>query len=228
MWRLGELGMAVALGVSGLAIGCGGESEPTTKHTPRPRPKFREPAAATQPAEVATSRSAEVMLRHAMNGRAPTASGPPADVTVPFTAPEEWVKKQTRFMTAAVYALPKVAGDPEDAELTVSFLVRRVPLQMNIDRWCAQFAFGEVKSRAEAVKRQALEGTKYPTTIVEISGGYRGGSMMQPAGPAKPGYRMLAAEIRTPDRPWYVKMVGPEQTVSYWEASFLRFVREAK
>jgi hypothetical protein len=75
-------------------------------------------------------------------------------------------------------------------------------------------------------KQQELPGVSFPTTLVDISGTYRG-SMMAPANPPKANYRMLVAEIRTPQRPYYVRLLGPQKTVAKWEQAYLKFVREA-
>ncbi len=234
-----RLEKVIVVGISVLMIGCGREPEPATKYKPRERPRFTRPTAATRPAEIVSGAPSGLAPPHTLDadpatgtslpaGLSSTASGPPADVMLSFTAPERWVEKEPRFMTTAVYALPAVEGDPEDADLAVSFLGRFVPLQRNVDRWCGQFEFRDGRSCSDVVQQRTLEGTKYPTTIVDISGSYRGGSITGAAGPARPGYRMLAAEIRTPARPWYVKLLGPARTVAHWEESFLRFVGQAE
>ncbi|MEP0843193.1 MAG: hypothetical protein HRF43_10855 [Phycisphaerae bacterium] len=153
----------------------------------------------------------------------------PPDVAPVFTAPIDWQPKPARMYVNQVFALPKVEGDAEDAELTVSSL-GHVPLDANVTRWCGQFGIKDPKQCAEAAKRSKLEGTKFPTTIVEISGTYQqsGGPMMQAIGDPKPNYRMLAAELVAPQSRWFVKMVGPEKTVEHWREAFMKYVREAR
>ena len=51
--------------------------------------------------------------------------------------------------------------------------------------------------------------------------------MMAPVDPPKENYRMLVAEIRSPQRPYYVRLLGPQNTVAKWEEAYMKFVREA-
>jgi hypothetical protein len=152
---------------------------------------------------------------------------PGEDIAPQFTAPPEWQARPARFMTDQIFALPRAEGDPEDGDLAISSLPRHVTLDMNINRWCLQFGYQGEECR-KATKQRKLEGTKFPTAIVDISGTYQPGAMMGPAVEPKEGYRMLAAEIIAPQRRWYVKLVGPEKTVAKWEEAFTRFVSEAK
>lgn len=41
----------------------------------------------------------------------------------------------------------------------------------------------------------------------------------------KPGYRLLAAVIETPNGPYFLKLIGAEKTVTSWNESFLSFVK---
>jgi hypothetical protein len=44
------------------------------------------------------------------------------------------------------------------------------------------------------------------------------------SGEPKPNFRMLAAVIESPIGPWYLKLTGPEPTVSQWEDSFNQYL----
>jgi hypothetical protein len=147
-----------------------------------------------------------------------------------FSAPDAWMAKATRAMTKAIYELPKVEGDAENADLAVSHFpgMRDIPFDANVSRWCGQFEQPDGSSSREAVKRWELEGSKHPATVIEISGRYKASSMAGPAGAPKEDYRMLAAEIRTDGGPWYVKMVGPAKTVEHWKEAFEEFIRTAQ
>ena len=133
-------------------------------------------------------------------------------------------------MTVQIYALPKAQGDPEDADLAVSHFpeMKNIPLAKQIERWCGQFEQPDGRPTREVVKQWTLERANNPTTVIDISGRYRPSSLMGPAAPPRQRYRMLAAEIRTDAGPWYVKLVGPEKTVSHWEEAFVKFVGDAQ
>lgn len=240
MWRIVTSLSAALVVVSVAMSGCEKESETKTRHKPG-KPVKEEVTAPPSPTDAgeptmppghppitATMPANHPPIPSSMPpGLAMTRPASVGDSTLSFTAPDGWVQQKTRMMTTAVYSLPRAQGDSEDADLAVSSLGRFIPLDQNVARWCGQFEFPEGKGCADFTTQRAVEGTKYPATIIEIRGGYKAGSMMGAAGPAKPGYRMLVAEIRTPAKPWYVKMIGPEKTVAQWEASFLTFVRNA-
>jgi len=228
----------ISLAVAGLGLlnGCSKDQEGSSggnadETKPRQIGTFSERGGSgttTQPSGMTGStetRPAASMPNDAIHARLK----PGADVEPQFAAPPEWQPKPARAMTEQVFVLPRVEGDVEDADLAVSTLGRHVPLDMNISRWCSQFGLNSEECQ-KATKQQKLEGTKFPTTIVEISGTYQpsGGPMMQAAGPAKPGYKMLAAELIAPQDRWFVKLIGPEKTVEKWREAFMKYVKEAK
>ena len=43
--------------------------------------------------------------------------------------------------------------------------------------------------------------------------------------PARAGYRLRAAVVETPRGSYFVKLVGPEKTVTQWNDSFLSYLR---
>jgi hypothetical protein len=163
------------------------------------------------------------------HGATAPSTEPGEEETLVFQAPKGWTSKPARPMTEQVFAAPKVEGDAADADVAVSTLgTASIPLQMNVERWCTQFELPEGKTCEQASKTEPLKDAKLPTSLVEIAGAYRGGGMMGPSGPAKPGYKMLAAEIRTPGQLWFVKMVGPEKTVEHWRAALVDMARSAQ
>lgn len=149
--------------------------------------------------------------------------------TVKLTPPEDWTSLPKRPMTINVYGLPRAEGDSEDAQVAVSMLGMLPPWEMNVERWCAQFELPEGKSCADVAQQRTLDGTEYPTRLVDITGTYKISSQMTgQTGPTKPDYRMITAEIQVGTTPWYVKLIGPAATVTQHEEAFLRFVREAR
>jgi hypothetical protein len=227
-----------------IIVGCGDESKPQASgpepravgefapsgtsddaaRTPATQPALPpgHPPIAGHGAMGAGTRPSGGMPNDAIHGGSPTADA------LHFTAPEGWQPRPKRMMTEQVFALPKAEGDEEDADLAVSFLGTLVPLNMNVDRWCEQFGIGRGAPCEDAARKTMLDNTKYPTTVIEITGTYTASSMMAPAGEPKPGYKMLAAEIRTPTKPWYVKLIGPEKTVEKWRDDFTKYVRSAQ
>lgn len=213
---------------------CGCEQEqPAPDLKPRETPKFDNPPASTAPSgsaqapQPAPSASALPPGHPPIGGGAGGAAATADDGEIQLKPPAEWVSKPARMMTMAIYAAPKVEGDPEDADVAVSSLATKVPLQMNVDRWCGQFDLPAGETCQSATKQYQLEGTTHPTTIVEIAGAFKGSSMFAPSSDPKPGYKMIAAEVVS-DRPYYIKMVGPAKTVERWRDAFMEMVKAAK
>lgn len=148
-----------------------------------------------------------------------------ADLAPKFNPLPEWQPQAARSMTDQVFALAKAEGDPEDADLALSHLQQHIPMQGNIARWASMFGYMGADVTANA-KTTELEGVTFPTTLVDISGTYKG-SMMSPMNPPKENYRLLVAEIRTPQMPYYVRLLGPAKTVAKWEEAYMKFLRDA-
>lgn len=244
-----QTAMACVILAAGMP-GCSKESESDTesKYTPRERSTLADAGAHDQAsAQSATKPSdgphAGPPPGHGQTGlppghppipgQAPAEGHPPigngggqapAPGNTPFTAPEGWVAAPPRFMTDAVYVLSGTNGDAGDADVAVSSLGTLVPFDRNLTRWCGQFEFPDGKTCEDVVEQTELEGTKYPTTVAKMAGTYLG---MRAQGEPKTDYAMMVAEVRTPDRPWYVKLTGPEKTVNHHEEAFLAFVRTA-
>ena len=101
-------------------------------------------------------------------------------------------------------------------------------IEANIDRWCGQFAQpdgGDTKAKAT---RKELKVAGCGVTLVDIPGTY----LDKPGGPfaggptvERPGYRMLAAIIQTPEAgSYFLKFYGPAETVEKHAAGFRAMV----
>lgn len=147
-----------------------------------------------------------------------------ADAAWKATTPNSMMRK-------AQLTLPRAANDPEDAELVVFYFGadQGGSAEANLNRWYTQFAQPDSTPSAEKAKvtRDTVDGMNL--TTVDISGTY-----VAPVMPGmaeshnKPNFRMLAAVLETTDGPYFFKLVGPEQTVAKWAASFDQFMKSAK
>ncbi len=90
-----------------------------------------------------------------------------------------------------------------------------------MDRWIGQFqqAGGKLSTAAAKRETRTIHGLK--VTTVDVAGAYTGmGGPMAPGGPAKPGYRMLAAIVEGPQGSIFFKFTGPAKTVGQNQAAF--------
>ncbi len=158
------------------------------------------------------------------------ASGAPAvksNKGLKFTPSPDWISEPPSSSSRqAQYKLPRLAGDPEDAELVVYFFGGGggTP-QANVERWIGQFSSPDGKPVSDAAKTTHKTVNGLHVTIVDVRGTYTGSmGPMQPGGRPKSGFRMLGAIAEAGNGPWFVKLTGPERTVTRWEPTFRSFL----
>ena len=150
-----------------------------------------------------------------------------------FDAPAGWVSKTpSSTMRVAEYVLPKTGNDAEDATATVYFFGsgQGGTVQANLDRWVGQMTQPDGRPSKDVAKTTTFK-TKsgLNVTLLDVSGTYV--AEVQPGSAErfnKPGFRLRAAVIETPDGPYFVKLTGPAATVARWDEPFLAFLRSAR
>ena len=149
-----------------------------------------------------------------------------------FDAPKEWISKPPSSSSRiAEFALPKAAGDAEDASLVVYFFGANMGgnVQANIDRWVSQMSQPDGKPSAQAATTTKLSANGLNITLVDVSGTYV--AEVTPGSTErnnKPGFRQRAAVVETSEGPYFVKLVGPAATVARWDASFMTFLKSVR
>ena len=139
--------------------------------------------------------------------------------------PEGWQSQPpSSSMRKAQYALPRQAGDSEDAEMVVFYFGTGSAgsIEANLQRWRGQMK----GARGDTRKSTANEMT---VTTLDVTGSYAAsmGPMMK-SGKEKPNYRMIASIIESSAGAYYFKLTGPQKTVEYWHSSFEQFINSAK
>ena len=156
----------------------------------------------------------------AMQGQsipAPTSSVPG---NLSFKTPDGWKSEQpSSNMRAAQY---KVPGDAGDASLVVYYFGQGQggSVDDNFDRWIGQMG----QTRAGA-KTEKLTVNGMDVTLLDVSGTYSGD--MGGGGPVS-NARMRAGVIETPKGRYFIKLTGPEKTVTHWDDSFVAFMKSAE
>jgi len=146
-----------------------------------------------------------------------------------YKAPEGWTaEKPTSDMRVAQYKLPKADGDGEDALLVVYYFGQGQggSAQANIDRWINQVKQPDGQPSKEKAKTETLTVNGLPVNTVDVTGNYAGG-MSPDSAPAnnKSIYRLRAAVIDTPKGSYFVKLTGPEKTVSHWDQAYTDYLK---
>jgi hypothetical protein len=142
-----------------------------------------------------------------------------------FTVPAGWIEEErTSSMRVAQYRLPKAATENEDASLVLYYFGQGQggSTTANIERWVGQMKQAEGSS----AKEEKLEVNGLKVTTVDVAGTYvaetapGSGTFFN-----KPGQRLRAAVVETPNGSYYVKLVGPEKTVALWNESFVSYIK---
>jgi len=154
--------------------------------------------------------------------------GAPGDLK--FQAPEGWVSEQpSSNMRVAQYRLP---GDGGDASLIVFFFGpgQGGSVEANLDRWIGQMKQPDGSSSKEKAKTEMTTVNGMKVTLLDVTGTYGAGDMMGGGGATgdKPNSRMRAGVIETTKGAYYIKLIGPEKTVTRWNDGFMAFIKSAQ
>jgi hypothetical protein len=143
-----------------------------------------------------------------------------------YQVPEGWRTEQPRSsMRLAQFALPRAGGDAEDATAVIFYFGQGQGggVEANLERWAGQMAQpgGRAGSVADG-KKTTFTANGHAVTVIDIAGTYT--DAMSGASD-KAGYRMKAAVVETPAGAYFVKLTGPDKTVSRWDPSFTAFLK---
>jgi len=149
-----------------------------------------------------------------------------------YKTPAGWQEeKPNSNMRVAQYKLPKAEGDSADAELVVYYFGQGQggSKQANIDRWLSQMQQADGSSSKDKAKIENTTVNGMAVTTVDVLGKYNGGMASPGAAPnATPpdmsNYRMRAAIIETPKGSYFVKLTGPQKTISHWDQAYNDYI----
>jgi hypothetical protein len=156
----------------------------------------------------------------------------PALPSLKFDPSAEWTSKPPASTSrVAEFTLPKAPGDAEDASLIVYFFGagQGDNVQANIDRWIGQMAQPDGKASAAVAKTSSMIANGLKVTLVDVSGTYV--AEVAPGSTEKynkPGFRLRAAVVETPEGPYFIKLIGPAATVVKWDQAFIAFLKSVR
>ena len=151
-----------------------------------------------------------------------------ADGAYALQAPADWQRTTPKSgIVETEFAIQPEAGDGTAAgRMTVMGAGGSV--QANIDRWYGQFSQPDGGATKDKAATKSLKVAGCDVTIVDVSGTYKdspGGPFAGGATVERPGYRMLAAIVETPDDGnHFLKFYGPARTVERHAAGFRRMI----
>jgi hypothetical protein len=154
--------------------------------------------------------------------------GGEGEQAVAWAAPKSWVSEPpANPMRKAQYKVPGAGGD---AECVVFYFGpgQGGDPQSNAERWASQFANADGTPATSAMKTRVASVNGMKVTYVETKGTYLAGSMSGTEVAKKPNYALLGAIVEGPDANWFVKLTGPEATVSAQKAAFESMIGSMK
>jgi hypothetical protein len=136
-------------------------------------------------------------------------------------------------MRIAQFALPKVGSDTADAELIVFFFGtgQGGDVAQNVARWKTLFVPPAGKTIDQVGTMKSFRVGSAQVTTFEEYGTFlfkqRPMDSNAEAEP-RPGSRMIGVVFETAGGPYFLRLVGPDQTVSHYRPEFLTFLKSFK
>jgi len=167
-----------------------------------------------------------------VSNSAPPAPSSGAQGELRFKAPNGWVtERPTSSMRVSQYQLPAAEGDAESASLVIYYFGQGQggSVEANLQRWIGQMQTPDGTPASGNAKTENTTVNGLKVTLLDVSGTYAGSDMGGAAtSQSKANYRMRAGVIDTPRGAYFIKLVGPEKTVTRWDQSFQDFVKSAE
>lgn len=137
--------------------------------------------------------------------------------------PDDWRSVPPSSDMRALQAV--VAGPGGDAELVIYYFGpgRGGDIESNLQRWMNQV----IPAPGTAPRREAFEIAPLRVTWIDAEGTIKAGEMGMGPVRDQPGSRLLAAVIEGERGPWFVKLSGPEATVTPQRDAFRKMLHSA-
>ena len=151
----------------------------------------------------------------------------PAPGSLKFSAPSGWQPRDpSSTMRVAEFVLPARDGGSANAELVIYYFGGSGGgVDANIQRWLGQMQQPDGRATADVAVRDTRTINGLKLSLLDVTGTYV--AEVRPGATEKhnsPGYRMRTAIIDTARGPYYLKLVGPKETVGAWNASVDQFL----
>jgi hypothetical protein len=141
-----------------------------------------------------------------------------------FVLPADWQQVPPSSPMRAAQAM--IPGADGAAEMAVFYFGagQGGDVEANLQRWIGQVA----QDADRPPQRATFENAGLRITWVDVHGTLQPGQMgMGPKSP-QPNSRLLGAVIEGDGGPWFVKVTGPETTLSPQREAFMEMLRSAK
>jgi hypothetical protein len=149
-------------------------------------------------------------------------------------APADWVEeKTTSQMRYKQFRLPAAQGDKENAELIIFFFGPGGggSAADNVKRWKGMFEPPAGKKIDDVAKVEKRKVGDVDVTYLDVQGTYL--FKAQPFNPnspttPRPNYRMLGIVFESKNGPYFMRLVGPANTVGHHKTGFDEWLKNFK
>jgi hypothetical protein len=150
-------------------------------------------------------------------------------------APADWKETPTTSeLRFKQFALPKQGDDKDDAELVIFFFGPGGGggVQQNLERWKGMFQPPEGKKIDDVAKVEESKVGEVKLVYLDINKAtylYKA-RPFDPNAKAepRPNYRMLAVIFGSPKGPYFLRVIGPEKTVTHHKKGFDEWLKNFK
>jgi hypothetical protein len=150
------------------------------------------------------------------------------------TAPANWKEEVPKGnLRMAQFRLPKVDGDPGDAELVIFFFGKGSggSTADNLKRWKDKFVAPEGKKSDDLAKVDKFKVGNVDIVYADIKGTFL--YKNPPFDPnakteRRPDYRMLGVIFESPNGPYFITLTGPGRTIEQHKKAFDEWLKNFK
>jgi hypothetical protein len=148
--------------------------------------------------------------------------------------PAAWYEeKPTSAMRLYQFRLSPIGDDKDNAEIVIFYFGsgQGGSAADNIKRWKGFFVPPQGKTIEEASKVQKMKVGEVPVAYLDVHGTYS--FKFPPFSPSakttlRPNYRMLGVVFEAKKGPYFIRMVGPENTVAHYKKGFDEWLKGFK
>jgi hypothetical protein len=150
------------------------------------------------------------------------------------TTPAEWAEEApTSRMRVKQFRLEPVGDDKDKAEITIFFFGagQGGSAADNVKRWKGMFRPPDGKTIDDVAKKESFKVGSVPVTYLDISGTYLLRTPpFDPNAPITPypNYRMIGVVFESEKGPYFIRLVGPANTVDNYKKGFDEWLKAFK
>lgn len=141
-----------------------------------------------------------------------------------FDMPADWVSETPTSSMRIVQA--SIPGSGDAGQFTVFHFGEGGGggVEPNLQRWIGQME----PDTSEEPERQTVEAGNYRSTWIDVTGTLKASTIGSFPATDQPGYEMFGAVVEGPGGPWFLRAVGPQETMAPQRDAFVAMLQSAR